>query len=307
MKKSLLFIKRNQLFTLGTLMLAFLLFIAFFGKYLPLVDSELTETPFKKTEEKISVPPYAPSNEHIIGSDQDGRDLLSLLVIGAKETLFIVCLITLMRYVMAFSLSYLAHKKIFGAHAILKVFNRFLSYVPTVIMVVLLAMLPPVLLTENRPFILILIIASVEVGRVGDMLKDEFDELSSREHMISGIAVGVSEWRLLKRYYLPFMFRNLVVHMVTDLGKVMFLLGQLGFIGIFISQGLVQAEIGQFEIRNESITWPVMLMNSISDLRGPIWIPFWSAFAMTFTIFTFHLFAQGLQDLSKRKETYFYK
>lgn len=294
------FIKKNSVFCLGLTMLCVLLFTAFFGKYLLGVDMELKEIDYLWTEDKIPLaPPYEPSEDFPLGTDRLGRDMWSLIVMGTKETLLVVVLITLIRYVLAVPLAYLAHKKRFGAHIILGWLNGFLSYIPTIILVVLLATLPPILVSESRPYYLILIIATLEVGRISEMMKLEFDQISSKEFIKGGLAVGISNFRLLGSYYMPFLYGKLLVNMVTDLGKVMFILGQLGFIGIFIAQEFIQIEAGQFEFQNSSITWPMMLMNAFNDIRGPIWIPFYPALAMTYVIFTFNILGTGLQKMIK--------
>lgn len=230
--------------------------------------------------------------------------MLSLLILGAKETLLIVVLITILRYSISIPFAYLAHKKLLGTHHLLNWLNGLFSYIPTIVIVMILAMLPPILTTEARPYYLILIIAFVEVARAADMIKLEFSEISSREFIQGGIAAGATGFTLFKLYYLPFLYGKLLVYMVTDLGKVMFLLGQLGFIGIFITQALIQSDGGSWIIVNESYSWPMMLMKAFEDIRGPIWIPFFSALAMTYAIFTFNVFAQGLQQLFKKKVTY---
>ncbi|MFD2043459.1 peptide ABC transporter permease [Ornithinibacillus salinisoli] len=304
MRKGIYYIKNNFIFCFGLLLLIFLFFMAFFGQYLPFIDEDLEKIDFVMTEGSLSVAPFEPSKEHLLGTDREGRDMLSLIVMGAKETLLIVILVTLIRYLLAIPLSYLAHKKFLGANVFLKGLNQFFSYVPTIIMVVLLATLPPFLFSDTRPYLLILIIAFVEVGRAAEMIKVDLDEIASKEFIQSGLAVGANSFTLLKSYYLPFLYGKVSVYFISDISKVMFLLGQLGLIGIFISQDLIQVEIGVFEMRNDSISWPMLLMNSTLDIRGPIWIPFWSAFAMTLTIFTFNLIAHGIQNLPKKKDSY---
>src|SRR5699024_10479520 len=126
---------------------------------------------------------------------------------------------------------------------------------------------------------------------------------ASKEYMLSGAAIGASSFRMFKSYYLPFVLEKIIVYVVSDLGKVRFLLGQLGFLSIFISQDIIQVEIGEFEIRNESISWPMLLSNVYRDIRGPIWIVFWPTLAMTMTIFIFNMIAQGLQQLFKKKDS----
>ncbi|HWO75343.1 MAG TPA: peptide ABC transporter permease [Bacillus sp. (in: firmicutes)] len=298
-------LKHNLAFFFGLLFLLFLFFITFIGPSLPFIDEELKEIPYKWNEERIPVaPPYPPSDEHLLGTDRLGRDMLSLLVMGARETLMIVILITIIRYLVAIPLAFLSHKKLPGAGLVLHWLNGLLSYVPTIVIVILLAVIPPILTADYRPTYLILIIATVEAGRAANMIKLEFDDLSAKEFMLSGVSSGARLITLFKAYYLPFLYLKVLTYMITDLGRVMFLLGQLGFIGIFISQDLVQIDLGIFEFVNSSISWPMLLMDAFRDIRGPIWIPFFSALAMTFTIFTFNLLAQGIQNFFKKKVSY---
>ncbi|TFB14637.1 peptide ABC transporter permease [Filobacillus milosensis] len=300
------FVKDNFLLCFGVVLILLLLFVTFVGPYLPLIDQELEEVQYLWTEDDIPIPPpFEPSNEnYLIGSDHAGRDLLSLLVMGAKETLLVVILITLVRYIIAIPLAFFAHKKWLGTHLMLNWLNGFLSYIPTILMVLLIVMLPPFLFTEFRPVYLVLIIALVEVGRAADAVKLELDEISSKEYILSGVVAGAGSFRLFKYYFLPFIYGKLIVYMITDLGKVMFLIGQLAFIGVFVSQYLIQVDAGQFAIRNSSISWPMLLMNATRDIRMAIWIPFWSAFAMAFTIFSLNILAQGIQNLFKKRNTY---
>lgn len=298
-------IKKHALFCLGTFLLLLLLAITFAGPYLPFVDRELTTITYILNEDKKPViPPYPPSEDYIFGTDKSGRDLLSLIILGAKETILLVACITVLRYVLAIPLSFLAHKKWLGTHLLLKWLNGLLSYIPTIIIVMLLAMLPPFLLSECRPLFLLLIIALAEMPRAAEMIKLEFDQISSKEYINGGIAAGSSPYRLFRIYYLPLLYSKLLVYMVTDLGKVMFLLGQLGFIGIFISQDFVQSMTGDWQLVNNSISWPMMMIKAFEDIRGPIWIPFFSAFSMTYAILTFNIFAEGLKSFFTRKVRY---
>ena len=98
---------------------------------------------------------------------------------------------------------------------------------------------------------------------------------------------------------MPYLYGKLLINMVGDVGKVMFLLGQIGFLGIYISQDFVQVDPGIFEFQNTSLSWPMLLLNAYKDIRGAIWIPFYPALAMTYVIFTFNVLSQGLQKLVK--------
>lgn len=299
-------LRRNYPLFIGSLMLLVLLFMTFFGEYLPFIDRNLSETKYTWNEKHIPVaPPYAPSKDYIFGSDELGRDLLSLLVIGAKNTLIIIVLITLIRYLLAIPFAYFAHKRIFGAEFFLNWINAFLGFIPSIVIVVLIATLPPILTNDMRPLIIIFVLAALEVGRAADMIKQEFDEIASKEFVQGGLAIGVSSFRMVKSYYMPFLYDKLIINMITDLGRSMFLIGQLGFISIFLSQDLVQVDPGIFKFINNSITWPSFFANAFRDIRGYIWIPFFPSLAITYTILTFNVFAKGLQNLTKQNVSYF--
>src|SRR5690625_1684097 len=304
MSKLWVFLRNHLLFTVALLLLISILSLALFGEYLPIVDGQLTEKNHRTANGVLYTPPFEPSKENLFGSDHQGRDLLNLIIMAAKETLLIVLLLTVLRYLMAIPLAYLAHKNVLGINDLIKCFNTFFSYVPTVIIVIMIALLPPLLFTSIRPFWLIVIIAIVEVGRVATTVRDDFATLAVRDFMESGVAVGANSMKMLRSYYLPFLYGKLAIYFISDLGKVMFLLGQLGFIGIFISQALVQVDPGVFDIHNESLSWPMLLANAFMDIRGPIWIAFWPAFAMTVKIFTFNILAQGLQNVLKTKDSF---
>lgn len=297
MMKLGVFIRKNPVLLIGSLMLFSLLFFTFVGPYLSFIDSETKQTKYIWKDNIPWGPPFTPSKDYIFGSDRLGRDIASLLVMGAKETLFIVVMISIIRYTLAIPLAFLAHKQNKAAQAILHFLNGYFAYVPSIVVFVLIATLPPILTIESRPLILMLFIAIMEIGRAADMIKGEFDSLSAKEFILGGISIGASPFRMLMKYYLPFLYDKIIVGMIADMGKVMFLLGQVGFIGIYLAQELLQINPGVFVLSNKSMIWPVMFGNAFNDLRSAIWIVFYPALVITYSIFAFNLFAQGLQNL----------
>src|SRR5690625_1620181 len=151
-------VRKNLLLTISLILLVGLLFLVFFGRYLPFVDTKLSIENHRMEDGVLLVPPYEPSETHLIGSDHEGRDLLSVIILGAKETILLVVCITILRYLMALPLSYLAHKRILGLNILVNGFNMFLSYIPTIIIVMVFALLPPILFAPTRPFWILLIV-----------------------------------------------------------------------------------------------------------------------------------------------------
>lgn len=292
---------RNLPLWLGMIFLFMLLLFAFIGPYLPNVDHELSINAFIRENNKMVAPPFPPSERYLFGSDRLGRDVFSMLVLGAKETLYIIGLITLIRFIVALPLGVLAANKSNPAHWILRIWNQLFSRIPTLLVIILIVNIPIFIFLEtNKTIWYIIIIAMLEVGRIAEPFRQRALTLSRTPFVEAGVSVGTSKWNLFQRYYWPHMYSQVLVSFVMDLGRNMLLIGQLGFFGIFMSHILVQLPgmVGgpaNYEIRNISLAWPILLKNALSDIRIAIWIPFWTSFLIAYTIFTFNLLGEGLR------------
>lgn len=87
---------------------------------------------------KVAKAPFPPSFENPLGTDNDGRDLLSLLIIGTKDTLRYIFLITIIRYLVAIPLAFLAAPKKGLAYMVAGTWNSLFSSIPTIFAAILL-------------------------------------------------------------------------------------------------------------------------------------------------------------------------
>ncbi len=293
--------KNIQLY-IGLFLVIFLFFIAFIGPFLPFVDKKLDRKLFEKdVTGKVTAPPFAPNKEHLFGTDREGHDLLSRIVVGAKETLYYLMVIVMVRYTIAIPLGILAfwYKGMFNI--ILTVLNYLFSRVPTIFTAVLVINIPFIIFSNNRTIWIIILISIVEVGRVGDIIQKQLQSNSYSPYIQSGTIVGLSSFKLFVRYYLPFLIPQLIVNFVIDLGRTMLLLGQLGLFAIFIAQEWFLTERSIVELKLTSNAWPLLLQDVFKDMRLYPWIPFWATVAMTYTILSFNLLSEGIKNYYLRR------
>jgi peptide/nickel transport system permease protein len=294
---------RNKALVIGSICLLLLLLITFVGPYLPVIDRELKEDAVRIIDGKIMKLPFEPSKLNWLGTDDKGRDLLSLIVVGAKETLLVVCVIAILRYVIAIPLGIIASKSSGFIHWILYKWNQVFSTLPTLFAAILLIKLPFFVMAEHRTLWIILILALLEVGRVSHIFQQEVQSLSKQPFVESGHMVGNTKLGIYRRYYLPYLIPQVIVNFVLDLGKIMLLLGQLGFLSIFISQTFITYDLGIGQLINQSTAWPQLLAESHVYIRNYIWIPFWPSFAIAFSVVTFNLFGEGLRQFYEERST----
>lgn len=281
-----------------------LLFIGFIGPNLSFVTLEVAEV-FRVTDKGLTKPPYLPSDRNLLGTDSQGRDLLSLLIIGTKNTLLIVFIVTFVRYLIAIPLAIAASKAKGFIHNFLYSWNQIFSGLPTLVAAILLIHLPVFYNSPNRTFWFIAIIALLEIGRVGYLFQQHASDLSKSMFVEAGRAVGNNTLGLYRRYFLPFLLPQMIVSFVIDMGRVLLLLGQLAFFSVFISQAWVMVDIGQWEFQNQSIDWLSMIAESRNEIHRHPWILLFPALAIAFTILSFNILGEGLrlyfENVTKRK------
>ena len=291
---------RNIPLLLGTLLLVVFLFFALGGSYLPFVDSELTEELLRNDETGLSIPPYPPSDKNLLGSDNKGRDLLSLLVIGTRETMIVIFLVAGLRYLMALPLgAAAANFKFF--RWILDSWNYLLSFIPPIFLVALFVGIPFVFFSEHIFFWFVFILAIIEVGRVAEMVRSQMVHLSNQEFIEAALTSGTNRFKMFWRHYLPHLRPQVLTSFATDLGRVLFLMAQLGVIQIFVSRKFVSTLGGGYENVSTSVSYPVLLQTILRDIWVHTWVPYFTVLFISVMIIMFFLLAEGLKIYFKKK------
>jgi peptide/nickel transport system permease protein len=291
---------RNIPLLSGSLLLSIYLIFAIGGSYLPFVDSELKDEVMRRDESGLSIPPYPPSEKNWLGSDKSGRDLLSLLVIGTRETLILVFLIAGLRYLLALPLgAAAANFKFF--RWILDSWNYLLSFIPPIFLVALVIGLPFIYFSKNLFFWYVFILAIVEVGRVAEIIRSQMSELSVRDFVEAAVTSGTNKSNMFMRHYWPHLRPLVFTSFAADLGRVLFLMAQLGVIQIFVYREFVSTLGGAYENISASLSYPVMLQNILRDIWVHTWIPYFTVLFIAVLIITFFLLSEGLKRYFKKK------
>ncbi len=276
------------------------------GPYLPFVDRELTQEKHRFTNiegKRLQLPAYTPSAKNPLGSDKKGVDNLSKMILGMKETVYVVFAVALVRYILAVPLGILAYKQKGVAHFILTSLNRLFSYIPTIIAAILLLSLPAFLNSPNRMVWAIFFLALLEVGRVAYIVQQQTFKISHEPFVDAGVSLGLSAKRLSTKYYTPALLPEIVVNFCVDIGKVMLLVGQLGVLNIFLSHKWADTTgFGNYQFVNTSTNWFVLLSEHRLDIYyNKFAFVFFPALAIMFVILTFNVLGEGLRQHFNRK------
>ncbi|WP_077620497.1 ABC transporter permease subunit [Bacillus sinesaloumensis] len=285
---------KNPSLFFGTLILSFIILIGIIGPNLPFVDKDLTEHLYLKHEDgSMVMPPFPPSEDFLLGSDRQGVDLFSRLIIGTRETLLIIFSIVLIRMLVGILLGVGAFYSRF-LKLVLNVWHQLFSYIPSIFLLVMIVGIPFFLYSPNRPFWFILVLALIEVGRVGDVIFKYVSEIASKPYYEAGIVAGGTPFNLTRRYLYPNMRTQMITLIANELGRTLFLIAQLGVVGIFISVTFENDASGAYYAVNTSDSWPLVLSTILKDMWGVKIIPFSAIFLISITILSFYLIGNGL-------------
>ncbi|MBM7661868.1 ABC-type dipeptide/oligopeptide/nickel transport system permease subunit [Bacillus mesophilus] len=294
-KNVLVFIKEYPSFALGVFILVGMAMMAILGPIMPFVDSKLEGFRIGYDENgKLLRAPLPPSSEYWFGTDREGRDLFSIIVHGARETFSELFFIVVLRFIISIPFGYFAavHK---GTRNLLGFSNSLLSFLPAIILVMLVGNLPSLQESYSRYALLMLVIAFLDIGRIGEIMRQEFTKINKTEYMVAAVSMGTEWYHIITRYYIPIIYQKIVYIFISDMARIMVLLGGLGIVQVYLAQDLKWDPQVGMTIENLTFTWPSLLSNSLRDIQTAPWIPFFPSLMIAVTIIGLNLFGIGLK------------
>ncbi len=287
---------KNKELTIGVILLLILMFFTYIGPFLPFIDTEFSEGRIRFYEEgpvKFAKAPHPPSSDDWLGTDRDGRDLLSLIVLGAKDTLYFMLAVTFLKYLFAIPLGLLASKGKGIIYYFLSTWNSMLSGIPLIFMALLLFNMPLFNYTNERFLLIVCTVALLEIGKVGMVFQQLSHSISKKPYIDAAITIGSKQSYILFGHHLPVLGPQILIHFIMDLGRMALLIGQLGVFKVFIDYQIFPD--GTPPLQNQGYNWGTLLGDSKNDILSATWIPLFPALALTYVIFTFNILGEGLR------------
>ena len=286
----------NLPFLLGGLLVTGLLIIFLFGPSIA-PHSPYTTHGLKIIDGEFIVPPFVPGVEYPWGTDVLGRDILSLILAGAQQTLLLAALVVLARTIVGFVLGALAgwwngswlDRAVLGLAEILAAF-------PTLLLTMIL-ILAFGIREGFRPFLIAL--CAVGWGEMMQFVRSEVISIRPKPFIESAIATGATTPRIITHHVLPNLLSALISLAALEMGAVLMLLGELGFIGIFIGGGaFAELDIGGVLYHYSDVPeWGSLLSNIRPYARSYSWTAVYPTLAFFIAILGFNLFGEGMRRL----------
>ena len=290
-------------FILGAIMVAILLTIAILGPEIAPHNPYLIQR-VQWIDGELDRAPIDPNSTYPLGTDPLGRDILSLLLYGARTTLVIALLATTVRILLGLVLGALAGWWPGGIiDRFVTVVAGFFAAIPGLILAILIVYAVGI---REGQIAFVIALSVVGWGEVAQIFRSHVFDIRKESFIEAAQAVGLSSLEILSRHVLPNLLATMLALISLEMASALLLLGELGFINVFLGSGSFlpgdpfMPNVLTFEIPD----WGAMLGTNWRSFRALPWLPGAPAVAFFVSILSFNLFGYGLQRFSERGRFY---
>lgn len=238
----------------------------------------------------LSVPPFEPTEEFHWGSDFLGRDVQSLVLAGAKRTLALALFGMLARVLLGTVLGLLAgwwqggwfDRLVDGAVGV------WAAFPVTLFAMILIYALG----IQQGMWVFVVAICVVGWGEIAQFVRGQVVTIRPQLFIEGARALGAPPRQILVRHVLPHLVVPLVVLAVLEIGGVLMLLSELGFLGVFLGGGFRTDVSGAFSDVPE---WGAQLAGIQRWWRSYPWMGWAPGLAFFLAILAFNILGEGLR------------
>ena len=252
----------------GTVIIIIFLVISFFGPWIAPYDPNVQDL------DQILV---SPSGEHLLGTDYLGRDLISRLIYGARNSLMVGVVALGIASVVGMAAGLIAGY--FGGwiySVIMRLIDALMSF-PMILLALLIASLLGGGLTNVMIALGIAMIPGYARLMCGLVLSAK-----ESDYIMAGHSLGSNNWRMMFLHILPNCFPPIIVLITMQIGAAILAEAGLSYLGIGITP--------------PAPAWGAMVNDGYRYLATIPLLSFAPGVAIMLVVFAFNMVGDGLRD-----------
>lgn len=270
-------LRRSPVFLVGAAIIALFVVLALLAPLLAQHDPGLRLLEDQVSRARNEIPPPQPG--YPLGGDQEGRDLLSRMLLGSQQTLLVAVLATVIGLGGGLTLGTLA-----GAiggwvdSTVMRVVDVMLS-IPSLLLAVSIG----ALFAQQSQFTVILAVAIVQIPIFARLLRGSMLAQRASDHVLAARALGVKRKAIVFRHMVPNSLGPVIVQSTLVLAVAIIDAAALSFLGLGAPDDSVPE-------------WGQMLGKAQPLIDSHPQLAFWPAGAIITVALGFTLVGESLRD-----------
>ena len=260
---------RNRLALLGLAIVMALVIVALAAPWL---------APFSPTDGDLAgARLLPPSARHWLGTDDQGRDILSRLLHGARITLVVVTLVAVLAAPVGLLVGTVAGYAGGWVDALLmRITDIFLAFPRLILALAFVAALGPGI--ENA----VIAIAITSWPPYARIARAETLTIRHADYIAAVRLVGASPWRIVLRHIMPLCVSSVIVRVTLDMAGIILTAAGLGFLGLGAQPPTPE--------------WGAMIAGGRAYVLDQWWVAAAPGAAIFLVSLAFNLLGDGLRD-----------
>ena len=261
-------LKENKLAMIGLYTVLFIICIAVMGPWMSQVSY---------SDQNLMQANQWPSREHWFGTDNLGRDLFIRVLYGARISLAIGIVASLIN--LTIGVIYGGMAGLLGGRTDRIMMNvvDVLYGIPVLLYVILLM----VVLKPGLTNIFIALGIAYWLG-MARIVRGQILSLKEQEYVLAARTLGASHWQILFRHLIPNSMGPIIITMTLAIPEAIFTEAFLSFIGLGVAAPMA--------------SWGVLSSEGVTSLRSYPFQLFFPAMAISITMLAFIFLGDGLRD-----------
>ncbi|UDF36828.1 UNVERIFIED_ORG: ABC transporter permease [Shinella sp. XGS7] len=260
---------RNRLALGGLIIVLGLLFVAAFAQQL---------APYHPSVGDLSTTRLLPpSGAHWLGTDDQGRDILSRLIYGSRLTLQVVLVVAVIAAPIGLLVGTVAgYAGGWVDAALMRITDIFLAFPRLVLALAFVAALGPGI---DNAIIAIAITSWPPYARIA---RAETLTVRNSDYILAVQLMGASPWRIVLRHIMPLCLSSVIVRVTLDMAGIILTAAGLGFLGLGAQPPLPE--------------WGAMIASGRQFILDQWWVAAMPGVAIFIVSLGFNLLGDGLRD-----------
>ena len=261
-------LRKNRLAVAGGLLLAVIALLCLLGPWL---------SPYDYASDNLQLGAAAPSGSHWMGTDYNGRDLFTRVMVGGRVSFAVGLAATAVSLVIGVLYGAIAGYLGGRTDTLMMRIVDILYALPFTIFVILLLTL------FGRNFVLLFVaIGAVEWLTMARIVRGQVMGLKQQEFVEACVAIGMSRRRIILRHLVPNVLGPVVVYVTLTVPSVMLLEAFLSFLGLGVQPPMS--------------SWGILIGDGARAMEVSPWLLVFPGLLFSLTLFALNALGDGLRD-----------